>query len=66
MRERQFSLLRFSRKIIRRVSVEDDVCSSLCNVGINVKAEFQAIKIRTRWIADKTAFQIILWNWLNL
>ena len=60
MRERQFSFLGFSREVVRRVGVENDVRFGLCDIGVNVKAEFQAVEIRTGWIADQTAFQIVL------
>lgn len=60
MRERQCSLLRFSWEVVCRVGVENDVRFGLCDIGLNVKAEFQPIEIRTGWIADQTALQILL------
>ena len=60
MTKRQFSLLGFSWEVVRRVGVENDVCFGLCDIGVNVKAEFQAVEVRAGWIADQTALQILL------
>ena len=60
MRERQFSFLGFSWEVVCRVGVENDVSLCLCDIGVNVKAEFQSVEIRTGWIADQTALQILL------
>ena len=60
MRERQCPLLRFGWEVICRVGEENDVCFVLCDVGVDVKTEFQTVEVRTRWVADQTALKVFL------